>query len=160
MVFELDAATGQLRWKFDPQVQHNKAFQHMTCRGVSYHATKPGAVTADGATAPGDCPERIFVPTNDGRIFALDAQSGSPCASFGDHGQIDLKEGSEVQTFGFYEGTSPPVVTDKVLIVGGAVIDNYSDKVPSGVIRSFDIYSGRLIWAFDASNPIRTVSSP
>ncbi|MBB4380481.1 glucose dehydrogenase [Bradyrhizobium sp. SBR1B] len=35
----------------------------MTCRGVSYHATKPVAVTANGATAPGDCPERIFVPT-------------------------------------------------------------------------------------------------
>ncbi|MBB4380480.1 hypothetical protein GGD61_005158 [Bradyrhizobium sp. SBR1B] len=76
-----------------------------------------------------------------------------PCASFGDHGQIDLKEGSEVRALGFNEGTSPPVVTDKVLIVGGAVIDNYSDEVPSGVIRSFDIYSGRLIWAFDAGNP-------
>ncbi|MBB4392413.1 glucose dehydrogenase [Bradyrhizobium sp. ERR14] len=90
------------------------------------------------------------MPTNDGRMFALDAQSGLPCASFGDHGQM---EGSEVQTLGFNEGTSPPVVTDKVLIVGGAVIDNYSDKVPSGVIRGFDIYSGRLIWAFDAGNP-------
>src|SRR3954471_14125961 len=45
------------------------------------------------------------------------------------------------------------VVTDKVLIMGGSVIDNYSDRVPSGVIRGFDIYSGRLIWAFDAGNP-------
>lgn len=59
-------------------------------------------------------------------MFALDARSGTPCVSFGDHGQIDLKEGSQIQTLGFYEGTSPPVVTDKVLIVGGAVIDNYS----------------------------------
>jgi quinoprotein glucose dehydrogenase len=37
--------------------------------------------------------------------------------------------------------------------MGGAVIDNYSDRVPSGVIRGFDIYSGRLIWVFDAGNP-------
>jgi quinoprotein glucose dehydrogenase len=152
IVFALDAASGQLRWKFDPQIQHNKAFQHMTCRGVSYHGTRPGAVMADGAAAPSDCAERIFLPTNDGRMFALDAKSGKPCESFGDHGQIDLKEGSEIKTPGFYEGTSPPVVTDKVLIVGGAVIDNYSDRVPSGVIRGFDIYSGRLIWAFDAGN--------
>ncbi|MGY4625630.1 membrane-bound PQQ-dependent dehydrogenase, glucose/quinate/shikimate family [Bradyrhizobium sp. USDA 4486] len=152
IVFALEAATGKLHWKFDPQVQHNKTFQHMTCRGVSYHATKPGAVTADGAPAPADCAQRIFIPTNDGRMFALDAQSGKPCESFGNHGQIDLKEGSEIQTLGFYEGTSPPVVTDKVLIVGGAVIDNYSDRVPSGVIRGFDVYSGRLIWAFDAGN--------
>ncbi|TCU65546.1 PQQ enzyme-like repeat protein [Bradyrhizobium sp. R2.2-H] len=92
IVFALDAKTGQLRWKFDPQVQHNKAFQHMTCRGVSYHATKEGSVTAYGTPAPGDCPERIFVPTNDGRMFALDARSGTPCVSFGDKGQIDLKE--------------------------------------------------------------------
>lgn len=153
IVFALEAASGKLRWKFDPQVQHNKAFQHMTCRGVAYHATKPGAVTADGTATPTDCAERIFLPTNDGRMFALDAQSGKPCEGFGNHGQIDLKEGSEIKTLGFYEGTSPPVATDKVLIIGGAVIDNYSDRVPSGVIRGFDVYSGRLIWAFDAGNP-------
>jgi quinoprotein glucose dehydrogenase len=153
MVFALEATTGTLRWKFDPKIQHNKSFQHMTCRGVSYHATSPGAVTADGAPAPADCPKRIFLPTNDGRLFSLDAISGKPCESFGDHGQIDLKEGSENKTLGFYQGTSPPVVTDKVLIMGGSVIDNYSDRVPSGVIRGFDIYSGRLIWAFDAGNP-------
>ncbi len=50
----------------------------------------------------------------------------------------------------FYEITSPPVATDKILIVGGSVIDNYSNKVPSGVIRGFDIYTGALVWAWDA----------
>lgn len=153
IVFALEAATGQLRWKFDPQVQHNKSFQHMTCRGVAYHETAPRATTAEGAAAPQDCAKRLFLPTNDGRMFALDANSGEPCDGFGEHGQIDLKEGSEIKTLGFYEGTSPPVVTDKVLIVGGAVIDNYSNRVPAGVIRGFDIYSGRLIWVFDAGNP-------
>lgn len=153
IVFALEAASGKLRWKFDPQITRNKAFQHMTCRGVAYHETRPGAVTADGAPAPSDCPKRIFLPTDDGRMFALDAESGRPCAEFGNDGQIDLKEGSEITTPGFYEGTSPPVATDKVLIMGGSVIDNYADRVPSGVIRGFDIYSGRLIWAFDAGNP-------
>jgi quinoprotein glucose dehydrogenase len=43
IVFALDAATGKLRWKFDPQIQHNKNFQHMSCRGVAYHETTPGA---------------------------------------------------------------------------------------------------------------------
>jgi quinoprotein glucose dehydrogenase len=153
IVFALEAATGKLRWKFDPQIQHNPTFQHMTCRGVAYHKTLPGAVAADGQPAPAECPARIFLPTNDGRMFALDAETGKPCDGFGEHGELDLKQDMEVKTLGFYEGTSPPVATDKVLIMGGAVIDNYSNHVPAGVVRGFDIYSGRLLWAFDAGNP-------
>lgn len=153
IVFALDAASGQLRWKFDPQIQHNPTFQHLTCRGVAHHLTAAGATTIDGAPAPAECPSRLFLPTNDGRMFALNAEDGTPCAGFGDHGQIDLKQGSEVQTVGFYEGTSPPVATDRILIVGGSVIDNYATRVPSGVVRGFDIYSGKLVWAFDAGNP-------
>ena len=149
IVFAIDAATGALRWKFDPQIKPNPTFQHMTCRGVSYHRTLTGAQTADGGAAPSECPDRIFLPTDDGRMFALDAKTGQPCDGFGDHGQIDLKQGSAVKTPGFYEGTSPPTVTDKVLIVGGAVIDNYSNRVPAGAIRGFDVYSGKLLWAFD-----------
>ena len=149
-LFALEAATGKLRWKFDPRVQHDPTFQHMTCRGVSYHHTEARAQTAEGGPVPTECPDRIFLPTNDGRMFALDAETGAPCDGFGDHGQIDLKQGSEEKTPGFYEGTSPPVVTGKMLIVGGAVIDNYSNRVPAGVIRGFDVYSGRLLWVFDA----------
>jgi quinoprotein glucose dehydrogenase len=152
IVFALDAATGKLRWKFDPHVQDDPAFQHLTCRGVAYHQTTPGAVTAEGAAAPTECPRRIFLPTDDGRLFALNAEDGSACQGFGNHGYIDLKSDSTVKTPGFYEGTSPPTVTDKILVMGGAVIDNYSKAVPSGVVRGFDVYSGKLLWAFDAGN--------
>lgn len=153
IVFAIDAATGQQRWKYDPKVERNTSFQHMTCRGVSYHSTVPDAAAADGAPAPAECRSRVFLPTNDGRLIALDALTGKPCEGFGTHGAINLKDGEEDQTAGFYEGTSPPVVTDKLVIMGGAVIDNWSIHVPSGVIRAFDVDTGKLIWVFDAGNP-------
>ncbi len=60
------------------------------------------------------------------------------------------------------EPTSPPVITDNVIVVAGAVTDNYSTREPSGVIRGFDVNSGKLLWAFDPGakdpNAIRRTS--
>lgn len=149
-LFALDAKTGTLRWSYDPKVQDNPTFQHLTCRGVSYHETVAGALNADGTPAPTDCPRTIFLPVNDGRMIALNADSGKLCDSFGDHGTLSLEEGMGEHTPGFYEPTSPPIVSDKILVVAGAVIDNYSTREPSGVIRGFDIHTGKLVWAWDS----------
>ncbi|MBB5357447.1 quinoprotein glucose dehydrogenase [Rhodanobacter sp. ANJX3] len=149
-LFALDARTGKLRWSYDPKVQDNPTFQHLTCRGVSYHETVAGALNADGTPAPTDCPRTIFLPVNDGRMIALDADSGKPCESFGEHGTLNLQVGMGEHTPGFYEPTSPPIVSDKILVVAGAVIDNYSTREPSGVIRGFDIHTGKLVWAWDS----------
>jgi quinoprotein glucose dehydrogenase len=149
-LFALEAKTGKLRWSFDPKVQDNPTFQHLTCRGVSYYETAPSAVNADGTPVPADCHRRIFLPVNDGRMIALDAETGKPCESFANHGTLDLQEGMGIKTAGFYEPTSPPVVSDRILVVAGAVIDNYSTEEPSGVIRGFDVRTGKLVWAWDS----------
>jgi quinoprotein glucose dehydrogenase len=151
-LFAVDARTGKLRWSFDPVVQNNPTFQHLTCRGVSYHETAPGAVDTAGAAVPTDCLHMIFLPVNDGRMVALDADSGKPCDSFADHGTLNLEDGMGEKAPGFYEPTSPPIVSDKIIVVSGAVIDNYSTREPSGVIRGFDIHTGKLVWAWDAGN--------
>jgi len=65
-LFALDAKTGKLRWSFDPKVQSNPTFQHLTCRGVSYHEITKGS--ANDAT---DRPRRIFLPVNDGRMILM-----------------------------------------------------------------------------------------
>jgi quinoprotein glucose dehydrogenase len=149
-LFAVDAKTGILRWSYDPKVQDNPTFQHLTCRGVSYHETSPSATNVDGSSAPTDCPHTIFLPVNDGRMIAINANTGKPCESFGNRGTLDLLVGMGVKTAGFYEPTSPPVVSDKILVVAGAVTDNYSTQEPSGVIRGFDIHTGKLVWAWDA----------
>ena len=146
----VDARTGTLRWSYDPQLYVNPTFQHLTCRGVAYHETAADAVNADGSPAPTDCPRAVFLPVNDGRMISVNADTGMPCESFANHGTLNLQAGMGIITSGFYEPTSPPVVSDKILVVAGSVIDNYSNEVPSGVVRGFDIHTGKLVWAWDS----------
>ncbi|MBB2925680.1 glucose/quinate/shikimate family membrane-bound PQQ-dependent dehydrogenase [Paraburkholderia silvatlantica] len=176
-LFALDAQTGELKWKFDPKLQPDPSFQHVTCRGVSYvdlsanastagvaaAASEPTAASAPQAVAPGSglvatvangaCTRRIYLPVNDGHLYALDALTGERCAGFGDDGSLDLQHAQPVTTPGMYEPTSPPVITGKVIIVAGAVEDNFSNREPSGVIRGFDVRTGELLWAFDPGAP-------
>ncbi|SFN42465.1 quinoprotein glucose dehydrogenase [Izhakiella capsodis] len=147
-LFALDAATGKEKWTFDPGLKPNPTFQHVTCRGVSYHEDK-AALSAAADNTPVACARRIILPVNDGRLYALDANSGERCQGFGHNGEVNLQSNMPFATPGAYEPTSPPVVTDKVIIVAGAVTDNYSTKEPSGVIRGFDVNNGKLLWAFD-----------
>lgn len=147
-LFALDATTGKQKWTFDPGLKPNPTFQHVTCRGVSWHEDK-AALAAAGNHAPAACARRILLPVNDGRLYALDADTGARCTGFGDNGELNLQANMPYATPGAYEPTSPPVVTDKVIVVAGAVTDNYSTKEPSGVIRGFDVNSGKLLWAFD-----------
>lgn len=111
-------------------------------------AAAPASPSA-AETAPGMCTRRIFLPVNDGHLYALDAQTGQRCADFASNGDLDLQHDEPVTTPGMYEPTSPPVVTSKVIIVAGSVEDNFSTREPSGVIRGFDVRTGKLLWAFD-----------
>ena len=145
-VIALDAASGKEKWRFDPQVKDNDDRQHQTCRGVSYYA--------DATVAAGQpCAERVYMPTADARLIALDAANGQVCPAFGDKGTIHLETGMPYNPAGYYYSTSPPVIAAGKIIVGGAVNDNYSIHEQSGVIRAFDINTGALVWNWDSGNP-------
>ena len=97
------------------------------------------------------------MPTADGRILALNPETGKSCTDFGaGKGQIDLWANMPFVNPGSYYSTSPAVVTRKLLIVGGTVLDNVSTTEPSGVIRAFNVNTGALVWNWDAGNPEAT----
>src|SRR5690606_10561164 len=161
----LDADTGEERWRFDPAINADaEYYQHMTCRGMAFHdATAYGAAATRLAQpdAPvARCERRLFLPTNDGTLVALDVEDGKPCEDFGEAGVVDLKTGLGEDALGVYLPTSPPVVTEKLVIVGGSITDNGAVDSPGGVIRAYDVRSGRLVWNFDPGNPQATEPLP
>lgn len=156
LVLAVDAETGAVRWRFDPHMTV-RGSQHMTCRGVSYHdAASPGATRS----ADGSCPRRILMATNDSRLFALDAETGLPCPGFGRGGQVALWPGMPAYQQGWFQVTSAPLVTRGLVVVAGAIYDNASTQVPSGVVRAFDVATGRLVWNFDPGHPDQTAPLP
>jgi len=253
-VLAVDAATGAVRWRFDPHIQSPVGFahfEHMTCRGVSYYdeasyssvpataaessaaasafaeanapaqasapeqasapvqgsasseasvasaastsseataanaaseasapsvasasseasaASEASATTATAApqtsvsaTPAHSCSRRIFLPTADARLIALDADTGKPCEDFGNHGTVDLRANIGPFTPGGYYSTSPPMVTRNLVIIGGHVTDNESTNEPSGVMRAYDVHDGHLIWNWDAGRPDDTAPLP
>ncbi|MXY55370.1 MAG: PQQ-binding-like beta-propeller repeat protein [Gammaproteobacteria bacterium] len=141
-VFAVDAATGTELWTFDPKVDRPDRFSEpFTSRGVS---------AWQGAAADtGPCRARVFLGTLDARLFALDADTGVPCADFGEDGVVDLSAGIPRYYKHDYSVTSPTTVVGDLVIVGSAVGDNGAADLAPGVVRAFDVRDGSLVWAWD-----------
>lgn len=149
----IDATTGKEKWRFDPKVKLDRNRQHQTCRGVSYYA--------DAKIAAGQaCATRVYLPTSDARLIALDAANGQVCPSFAEAGTLNLLTNMPYPKSGYYYSTSAPLISGGKIIVGGAVNDNYSTEEPSGVIRAFDVDTGALVWNWDSGNPDVTTPLP
>ncbi len=148
-VFALDPETGTERWSFDPGLRAAGVGgpYPLTCRGVAYwEAEEPAAGAA--------CQKRILYGTKDSELWALDADTGRPCADFGEGGKVALREGIEgdVPPWEYYV-TSPPLVLGDRAIVGALVADQLRTDAPSGVVRAFDVKTGALLWAWDPVPP-------
>lgn len=114
-------------------------------------------VAAQTGPVADSCSAMLFMPTADGRIIALNPDDGKVCAQFGNGtGQINLWQHMPNVNPGSYYSTSPVVVTDSLIVVGGTVLDNVSTHETSGVIRAFDVRSGELVWNWDSGNPTQT----
>ncbi len=133
----IDAVTGEERWMYDPGVDLKAGYSEMASRGVSKWI--------DGTLQPGDPGYmRILVATIDGRLIALDYNTGQPVRSFGKKGTIDLTRG-----LGSIQVTSPPAVINDLIIIGSTMGDNQRFDYPKGVVRAFDAKTGDLVWSWD-----------
>ncbi|MFK4000411.1 membrane-bound PQQ-dependent dehydrogenase, glucose/quinate/shikimate family [Psychrobacter namhaensis] len=110
--------------------------------------------TFDNAST--QCDAKIFIPTSDAKLYALDPNTGQRCQDFGDDGALDLMHNMPFKQAGYYYSTSPPIVAGGVIIVAGAVNDNYDVNSPSGVIRAYDVNTGELMWNWDSGDPDNT----
>jgi quinate dehydrogenase (quinone) len=156
IVNALNAETGELRWKFDPQA---KSPLWQRCRGVSYY--EPTLVPPAAASAPATaCAARIVMTTIDARLIQIDAKTGELCQDFGNGGTVDLKQGMGEVKDGFYFQTSAPTVMRDLIMVGGWVWDNVETGEPSGAVRAFSARTGELVWAWDLGNPAITKEPP
>lgn len=115
-VYALDARTGVLRWKYEPDIPDD-VLQYACCdvnsRGVAF---------ADG---------KVFVGRLDGKLSALDAKTGKEVWVAD---VVDYKQGSVI--------TSPPIVVrDKVITGFGG--GEYGAR---GSLQAYDINSGKQVW--------------
>ncbi|MGH8169701.1 MAG: PQQ-binding-like beta-propeller repeat protein [Steroidobacteraceae bacterium] len=162
-VVAIDAATGALRWRHDSHNANDLHYSDGVSRGVSLWVDP-------SLPAGAECRARIFAPTLDGRLLALDAETGALCQGFGDHGAVDLRQGvryAEDPSSGWrdYLVTSPPAIIDGKVIVGSSIGDNRAVAVELGTVRAFDAETGKLLWSWDpiprdASNPVYKEWSP
>jgi len=145
-VIALDPETGKERWTFDPMVDTAVEFgDGLINRGV---ATWLDPKRVKGAP----CRRRIFEATLDARLIALDAASGTPCADFGNRGQVSLRDITRYWP-GKYHMTSPPVVIDDIVVVGSAIDDNSRVDMPSGAVRAYQARTGKLLWKWEPLPP-------
>lgn len=119
IVFAVDARTGKEKWRWDPVVNHAAVASKICCglvnRGLGLYEGK------------------VFVPVIDGRLVALDIETGKPVWE----SRVAYPQDSYTLTM------APRVIRGRVLIgVSGA------EYPVRGFIAAYDANTGRQAWKF------------
>ena len=136
-VIALDAATGGVRWSFDPN-EEKRTPGKMRNRGLTYWT--------DGRD------RRILVVFRHW-LYALDAATGRPVAAFGQAGRVDLREGLGRPAQEMTVSATTPGVLYRDLLILGSIVSEALPAAP-GHIRAFDVRTGQRRWTF------RTIPHP
>lgn len=116
VVYAIDAKTGNLRWSYDPKVPRARAY-FICCdvvnRGVALYRGK------------------VYVGTLDGRLVALDGQTGTPVWS-----------ALTVDTTRPYAITGYPRIAKGMVLIGNAGAE-YGVR---GYVSAYEAESGTMLW--------------
>ena len=116
VVYALDAKTGNVRWMYDPAVPRTRAL-FICCdvvnRGVALYRGK------------------VYVGTLDGRLIALDAQSGKPVWS------VATTDPAQP-----YAVTGYPRIAKDMVVIGNAGAE-YGVR---GYISAYNAETGKMVW--------------
>ncbi len=124
IVFAVDARTGKEKWRWDPEVNQDKVRPQVCCgvvnRGLAFYKRDPNQ-------------NLIIAPIIDGRLIALDAETGKPVW------EARVSYSNE----GYTVTMAPRIAKGKVIIgVAGA-------ELPiRGFFSAFDAATGKLAWKF------------
>jgi quinoprotein glucose dehydrogenase len=152
-VIALNPETGAKLWEFDPKLELPHGASEVTSRGVSAwrdHSAKAGQ----------NCVLRIFIGTLDARLFAIDGETGKPCADFGTGGEVDLTNEVKLRDPGDYQVTSAPAIYKDLVITGSSIGDNRAVTLERGIVRAFDVRTGALRWTWDPIAPWANQTNP
>ena len=129
----LDAATGQLKWSFDPN-KGGRVLGKMRNRGVTYWASP-------------DRKDRRVLFVSRQYLYAVNATNGELVKSFGQDGRIDLRNDlGRDPAQQSVTATTPPVVYKDLLIMGSTVAETL--PASPGDVRAYDARTGKLRWSF------------
>ncbi|OYU69967.1 MAG: hypothetical protein CFE28_08120 [Alphaproteobacteria bacterium PA2] len=123
----LDAATGAVKWTFNPGFSSSQPI-----RGLLSHGSGESL--------------RLLYSVGE-YLYAVDAATGKPIPAFGTGGRIDLRANlrGPAEENGFFM-TSPGSVWRDLYIVNGRVSE--STPASPGDVRAFDVHTGKLRWTF------------
>ncbi len=128
-VIALDAATGRLRWAFDPN-ENVKVATKTRNRGLTLW----------------EAGNRVYVAVRQW-LYSLDTATGKPAPSFGSDGRIDLREGlGRDPSLLSVSATTPGIIYRDLLILGSIVAEDL--PAAPGDIRAYDLRTGKLRWTF------------
>ena len=138
VVVALDAASGELKWQFDPfALRATEAGGRVNRSGVNR-----------GLSHWTNDREARLLYVSENYLYAIDAKTGKLVPSFGRDGRVDLKKGlgRDIDTLS-YSATSPGIIYDDLYIMGSRVSPTYPSA--PGHIRAFNIVTGEQAWRFN-----------